>query len=180
MENKEVQYGGIHFEYDDAGRVTHIININYRGGVTHTYLRYNEQGRLSLVKENGYKISYEYDDQGRLICEHHVGDHGNLHEIAVVKYEYEDDHVTKLTKDRSGRHILKYDRENRIICDERIYPDGSGCMTKYEFNNDTNMVRSFVYVAKEGVYNYVASSEYPMLPTMNTDDARKLYYPEED
>ena len=176
MDNFKNNFGGIYFEYDDKGRVIHIIKVNYLGAAMHTYLQYDGKGRLSLVRENEHKTSYEYDDQDRLICEYHVDEGISQRNIAFVKYEYCDTFITKTIKDRMCTRIFKFDYKNRIISDTCVYKDGSGCETKFEYNDDIHMVTAMSYTIRDNVWSYIGSSEYPILEyddVSKTDDERK-------
>ena len=130
-EIKKLEIGGLHFDYDDNGRVIHIKHTTPLGIAYDVYQEYDENGRVRIVKSqtNNEVTTYEFDDDNRVI--HECGEKCGC-TLYDISYTYLENCIITETCNDIAKRIQKTDSYKRIILDETTNLD-TGTINRHEY-----------------------------------------------
>lgn len=158
------------YEQDEFGRTTCIWLYNNGSEIERTYMLYDAQGNMTLLKTirwDGISAwsEYEYDEEGNKIKTNYKDADGNVY--MTEEYEYViDSGVTRAIctyKNSGGIMLIRewdYDNKNRLIknfdtetngnikyIEENEYYDDGGCYQK-KYNSEGNLKVEYKYNSK--------------------------------
>ena len=122
------------YKYDDVGNITSV------SGSESAVYTYDELNRLKTATENGYTVTYEYDNRNNLISE--TRDDGY-----VKTYEYSGDNRLTKTTENGTETLYEYDLNGNLIKrgddefaydsnDKLVYSKVNGVESVYKIGED--------------------------------------------
>ncbi|MCO6011599.1 DUF6531 domain-containing protein [Actinoallomurus purpureus] len=128
------------FGYNDAGRLTEVINSSG----SPTRFEYDPAGRMTRWEDtNGYWYAYTYDEQGRGIAGRGSGDFLN------ATLTYHDDHT--VVTDSLGQDTIYHLNERRQVIAE---VDPLGNVTRYEWDGRNRLLSRNDRLGRTTRYRY--------------------------
>ena len=133
--------------------------VSSSGNVHHMYFKYDENGWLisQYSDSHNVKITYEYDDSGRLIHETTTnsvtvdGCYDKTHDIET-HYTYSDDGcIVKNIKMNYRTIIEQYDVGNRLSHTLDMYSDNCGSESTYSYDDDTKIMTTVIKYIVHGM-----------------------------
>ena len=120
----------VRMEYDDAGNRT-LLDDPDAGRTTSVY---DAEGKiLSQTDGRGVKLSFSYDDWGRLSSRSGAS--------TDIMYSYDKyDNVESVWHD-GNRIVPIYDKNNRVVAENRYFSDSETQVHKYEYDKFNNITK---------------------------------------
>ena len=120
----------VRMEYDDAGNRT-LLDDPDAGRTTSVY---DAEGKiLSQTDGRGVKLSFKYDDWGRLSSRSGAS--------TDIMYSYDKyDNVKSVWHD-GNRIVPIYDKNNRVVAENRYFSDSETQVHKYEYDKFNNITK---------------------------------------
>ena len=120
----------VRMEYDEAGNST-LLDDPDAGRMTSVY---DAEGKIqSQTDGRGVKLSFSYDDWGRL------SSRSGASADIVYSYDRYDNVVSAVHG--GNRMVPVYDRYNRVVAENRYYSDGETQAHKYEYDKFNNITK---------------------------------------
>lgn len=134
------------YNYDDAGRVKRISEINSRGETLSVEkFEYDDQGNLVLyIDALGNKTNYKYTGLDKIAEKTDA-----LGGSRRYKYDIEE-RVTELINERGESHFFEYDLIDRLISETKF----DGAKSVYQYNSADDLVYQKDALGRETFYRH--------------------------